>query len=744
MKYYLRLTLSLLVSWLPLIASAQNEYSNWYFGERAGLTFLTNPISALPPGVPGLGRDVSCVSDSAGNLQFIAEGNVVWNRRFQVMSGGALGGAAPVGYVAYGYEVLAVPQPGRSGRYYIFTPQHWSFSTTATRVPTLPPNLGYYVVDMRQQGGMGAVVARDSAASLPGFSPVAGVPQGYVRSSITSVRHANGRDLWLVVKNDQHQYLSFLLDRQGLHPQPVVTPNTLGRLPYLTYSGLLKASADGRTIAYSQFSILNSSGAATTAYRFSYVEVGHFDALSGRVSNAYVIPDSVRYRLPPSQWQLGMGGLAFSPDGSRLYVDTIRSQSIWQYDLTAASPAAVAASRTIVTRPLTVVNSSAGFGNNLQLGPDGRLYHVGLRARVVSRFDKPNALGLNTAFRDSALLLSPGTSALAGLPNATCDLNLPPVVVTNAGSIAATGACAGEPVQFSSSLSPFVTAVAYAWNFGDPASGNLNTAIGQAPVHRFPAGGTFVVTLRVTAASGQVHVTTQSITIRPIPTVVLSAPRLVICPGQSTTLTAGPQPPGSAFRWQNGSTQASLVAQAAGTYTLVVTNAQGCSAQASVRVSLLPVSPAFLGQDTTVCLEQPYLLRPRQAQLLGTTYRWQDGSTASSISVASPGRYELQTTTADGCVDQAGITISNGNCPVVLPNIITPNGDNQNQTFVLEGLNAPDWSLRIFNRWGREIYRQEQYGNGWAAENEPDGVYYYQLINRLTNQRIKGWLEVRR
>lgn len=744
MKHTLHLVLVLLVSCLPLIASAQNEYSNWYFGAGAGFTFLTNPISALPAGVSRLGSDVSCVSDSVGTLQFIAEGNKVWNRQFQVMSGGALGGTATPGYIAYGFEVLAVPQPGRSGRYYIFTPQHWSLSLGSTVVPALPPNLGYYIVDMRQQSGLGAVVARDSAASLPVFPPSAGEPRGYVRSGIAAVRHANGRDLWLVVKNDQHQYLSFLLDRRGLHPQPVVTPNLLGRLPYMKNSGLLKASADGRTIAYSQFLFINNSGAATTAYRLPYIEVGHFDARSGRVSNAYIIPDSSRYRLPVSQWTNSMGGLEFSPDGSRLYVDTLKSRSIWQYDLMAPSPAAVAASRTIVTPPLAVVNSDAGFGNNLQLGPDGRIYHVGLRATIVSRFDKPNAVGLNAAFRDSVLLLAPGTNALAGLPNATCDLNLPPVVITGAGNIAASGTCAGDPVQFTSSLSPFVTAVAYAWNFGDPASGSLNTASGQAPVHRFSVGGTFTVTLQVTSAVGQKYTVTQTIVIQPAPVVGLDLTTRLICPGQTITLTTAPQPAGTSFRWQDGSTQAALGVGSAGTYTVQVTNGRGCSTSASVRVVLLPHSPAFLGNDTTVCLEQAYLLRPRRTQLPGTVYRWQDNSTGPSVLVTTLGRYSLETTAPNGCQDYAQVLVSTRACLVEIPTIITPNGDALNQTFVLKGMAAADWTLRIFNRWGREIHQQASYDNRWAAQGQPDGVYFYQLRHRTTGQLLKGWLEVRR
>lgn len=82
-------------------------------------------------------------------------------------------------------------------------------------------------------------------------------------------------------------------------------------------------------------------------------------------------------------------------------------------------------------------------------------------------------------------------------------------------------------------------------------------------------------------------------------------------------------------------------------------------------------------------------------------------------------------------------------CPN-LPNIITPNGDDSNQYFMLRGLNAPDWTLHMYNRWGRKIYSQQQYDNTWAATGQPDGIYYYLLTNTKTGQKIKGWVEVRR
>ena len=55
--------------------------------------------------------------------------------------------------------------------------------------------------------------------------------------------------------------------------------------------------------------------------------------------------------------------------------------------------------------------------------------------------------------------------------------------------------------------------VSWSWNFGDPASGPLNTSTLQHPQHRYNAIGVYTVTLTVTSNSGCVVVLSQQITV---------------------------------------------------------------------------------------------------------------------------------------------------------------------------------------------------------------------------------------
>lgn len=81
---------------------------------------------------------------------------------------------------------------------------------------------------------------------------------------------------------------------------------------------------------------------------------------------------------------------------------------------------------------------------------------------------------------------------------------------------------------------------------------------------------------------------------------------------------------------------------------------------------------------------------------------------------------------------------------ITIPNIITPNGDLQNEYFTLKGLTPSDWHLNIFDRWGKQVYEQARYDNNWNAAGQASGVYYYMLSNEATGERYQGWVEVQR
>ena len=82
--------------------------------------------------------------------------------------------------------------------------------------------------------------------------------------------------------------------------------------------------------------------------------------------------------------------------------------------------------------------------------------------------------------------------------------------------------------------------------------------------------------------------------------------------------------------------------------------------------------------------------------------------------------------------------------PITLPNIFTPNGDGQNETFVIDGIeDLGTWQFELYNRWGRLVYEDESYTNDYNADSLRDGTYYY-LITAPDESTCKGWVQITR
>lgn len=85
-------------------------------------------------------------------------------------------------------------------------------------------------------------------------------------------------------------------------------------------------------------------------------------------------------------------------------------------------------------------------------------------------------------------------------------------------------------------------------------------------------------------------------------------------------------------------------------------------------------------------------------------------------------------------------TVSNGTCPsesddlgllihgLMIPSGFSPNDDEKNDNFVIRGLAGCEVrQLRVFNRWGNEVYFAGEYNNQWDGGNLVDDTYYYVL-----------------
>ena len=74
---------------------------------------------------------------------------------------------------------------------------------------------------------------------------------------------------------------------------------------------------------------------------------------------------------------------------------------------------------------------------------------------------------------------------------------------------------------------------------------------------------------------------------------------------------------------------------------------------------------------------------------------------------------------------------------VVVPNVITPNGDDINDKVRIKFLYLyPGSAFTIFNRWGQTVFHSDDYQNDWDAPGLESGNYYYLLKVRDDDQII--------
>jgi hypothetical protein len=87
------------------------------------------------------------------------------------------------------------------------------------------------------------------------------------------------------------------------------------------------------------------------------------------------------------------------------------------------------------------------------------------------------------------------------------------------------------------------------------------------------------------------------ITIHAAPTIDLGADTTLICAGTSETIDAGTG--FASYLWSDGSTNQTLSATTAGTYSVTGADANGCSASDSMVIDVLTVD--ITQNDTTIC-----------------------------------------------------------------------------------------------------------------------------------------------
>lgn len=181
-------------------------------------------------------------------------------------------------------------------------------------------------------------------------------------------------------------------------------------------------------------------------------------------------------------------------------------------------------------------------------------------------------------------------------------------------------------------------------------------------------------------------------------------------------------------------------------YTVRISNIDGgCFTDSTVTVNV--VDRLVLDFDVTHSPEcgAPATILFNSKNTGNGNWVWDLGN-GDSINVSNPteytytkaGTYTIKIKASNGVCDEeqtATVTVDN----VLPPNVITPNGDGLNETFVLDKANV-GWKLKIYNRWGTEVFSADDYNNDWGNKAEPAMYYYY--LTSPDGDTCRGWIHV--
>jgi len=267
----------------------------------------------------------------------------------------------------------------------------------------------------------------------------------------------------------------------------------------------------------------------------------------------------------------------------------------------------------------------------------------------------------------------------------------------------------------------------YSW----PGGGTNSTVTGLS-------GGTY--TLNITDNNG--CSATSSFTVTETPAVFAAASIIsnVSCNGESDGSALSRASGGTfpyTYSWSGGGgTNFSAANLSAGTYTVTITDANGCTSTAEAIIN----QPAPISVITDSTIDHGGCTGSASVIVSGGvspyTYFWSNGNTTFDLTGQCRGKYCCAITDANGCVKNVCISIrsttgidgiESGDEPIkVYPN------PNNGQFTIQASAAGGESSLEIYNMLGEKVYSQLSTFSSPLSinlSNQPNGIYLYRIIS---------------
>lgn len=668
--------------------SAQKVQNIWTIGVGKTLDF-----NSLPPSVGSISNvttiyyRLSDVCDENGDLLFYSDGNKVWNKNHVAMSNGT-GVNNNVTMNRVQGNGLIIKQPKNETKYLVFS--------------TDTVSVNYSIVDISLNNGLGNIISSGNILT------------NSYGSGIIAVRHGNCKDVWLILKEkDTKDYLSYLIDSNGINPVPVRSMSGSTTRPnYINYTEMA-ASRDGSRLARAYPGDYLSLGS---------IEIYNFDNNTGIVSSPVVVPNV----YTPFVW------LEFSPNGKVLYSSeggvSTGNPRLVQYDVSLSSANAVLKSKYVLDSSEISISHSAH--HDLKLGKDDKIYIKTSFFSVtdsLSVINNPDVPGAGCNFTKNSIYLGGAGHYM------------PDMLTYPYQHILFNDLCLIDSTEFSvSDTSAYST---FSWNFGDTISGPNNIGNKAELKHVFSNPGIYQITFIGLNKECNFNDTLyDSVMIEAIPQPLLGYDT-VMCEGDLLQLNANVL--GESYLWSDSSIGDSLIISGGGNYWVVSENKCGVGID-SIYVEDVTVS-FDLGPNIELC-DRDVVNVTLNAPTGYASYFWSTGGKADSIVVNDFGVYSVSIEDTNGCTGFDFMYIIALNCTGISEN----NDENSIQLFpnptsgeysISFGRFYKQLSVTVKDISGKRI-SSETYSNTNSIEAKISGNPGIYFIEVFSDQEFLGMEKV--
>ncbi|NND77361.1 MAG: hypothetical protein HKN39_04195 [Flavobacteriales bacterium] len=232
--------------------------------------------------------------------------------------------------------------------------------------------------------------------------------------------------------------------------------------------------------------------------------------------------------------------------------------------------------------------------------------------------------------------------------------------------------------------------------------------------------GTYFVSTMVGSCVDQ---DTVEVLYNPLPNVELGADT-AICADDILDLNVSNT--GASYLWQDSDQSATYTISGPGQYFVTVTFDQtGCKRSDTIYVEEFPLPVLDFGNDTTVCQNDEFRLRPFQEFV--DSLIWFDGSASEEYFPIAPSVYYATAYNECGSFyDEIDLGHEDCSCNIYIPNALTPDGDGLNDQLdpIFSNCDFNNYNFSVMDRWGRIVYRTTDPDAVWDGSQSDEKAYY--------------------